>query len=288
MAFTLPMADAAKQFPKYTFVRALTPSAQKAAFHVRDAAGKDLCLKIVAPHNETERLFREIRAMQVIAHPNVVRLIEYTFSTTPGQQQHYLIEEFIDGKDLSDHLVAGKPWDLPRAHTFFAELCDGLAALNQHEIVHRDLKPHNIRVRPNGQPVIIDFGLARHLTLPDLTLTVQGARLGTPAYHSPEQFDGVKYDIDHRTDLFALGIIMYEALTGTMPFLASNMTIGQLRDAVCQGTKHLKSPQFLAVPERTRLIVAKLLEKDRARRPTDAGQVAVLLRKPPTTGAVKP
>ena len=88
---------------------------------------------------------------------------------------------------------------------FFASLCDGLAALKAKGIVHRDIKPQNIRVRSNGDPVIIDFGLARHLGLPDLTKTIQGARLGTPAYFAPEQFDGNRHDIDHRTDLFAVG-----------------------------------------------------------------------------------
>jgi eukaryotic-like serine/threonine-protein kinase len=278
--FTLSLDEAARQFPDYNFCRALTPSAQKAAFHVRDRDGNDLCLKIVSPDYERERLDREIRAMQSITHPNVVRLIEYTFSSRPGLQRHYIIEEFIAGQDLADHLRIGEPWEHVRASTFFAEVCDGLSALRQQGIVHRDIKPHNIRVRGDGRPVIIDFGLARHLALPDLTQTVDGARIGTPTYFAPEQFDGNKRDIDHRTDLFAVGILLFEALTGSRPFFTSpTMTIGELRDAVCQGSAHLRTPAFLALNERMRLLLSKLLEKDRARRPADAAQVAVLLRK---------
>lgn len=188
--FTIPLAHAAAMFPEYTFVRALTPSAQKAAFHVRDRHGHDLCLKIISPDYERDRLDREIQALQSLDHPNVVKLIEYTFSSKPGQQRHYLIEEFISGRDLKEILLPGRPWTLGNAGTFFAAVCDGLSALKNKEIVHRDIKPENIRVRPDGTPVLIDFGLARHLNLPDLTLTVLGAAIGTPLYFAPEQFDG--------------------------------------------------------------------------------------------------
>jgi len=127
--FTVPIAEAQTQFPDLVFVRPLTPSAQKAAFHVRDAAGVDLCLKIVSPNYERDRLDREIQAMQLIDHPNVVKLREYTFSSRACQQQrHYIIEEFIDGRDFAEHLPTGQRWDLQTACDFFAPLCDGLCA----------------------------------------------------------------------------------------------------------------------------------------------------------------
>ena len=128
---------------------------------------------------------------------------------------------------------------------FFSALCNGLFAMNEKGIVHRDIKPANIRVRPNGSPVIIDFGLSRHLNLPDLTQTIDGAAIGTPRYFAPEQFDGTKDDIDHRTDLFALGILLYEALTGESPFYNPQITTrGQFRQAVCESTVHLTKPSF--------------------------------------------
>ena len=278
--YVVPLAQATAMFPEYTFVCALTPSAQKAAFHVRDHAGQNLCLKIIAPNYERDRLDREILALQTLTHPNVVRLIEYTFSSRPGQHRHYIIEEFVEGQDLKDVLQRGNPWTARRVAEFFSTLSDGLLALKQNDIVHRDLKPENIRVRPDATPVIIDFGLARHLALPDLTYTIQGAAIGTPLYFAPEQFEGTKHDIDHRTDLFAFGILMYEALTGVPPFFHPTMTThAQLRHAVCETDVHLTKPAFLALDDRWRILVKRLLEKERAKRPSDAGQVGTILRK---------
>ena len=213
-------------------------------------------------------------------HPNVVKLIECTFSSKPGHHRHYLVEEFVDGRDLKDVLLPGKPWPLKDAATFFSAVCDGLSALKDKEIVHRDIKPENVRVRPDSTPVLIDFGLARHLNLPDLTQTVLGAAIGTPLYFAPEQFDGTKYDIDHRTDLFALGILLYEALTGEHPFYHSSMTtLAQLRQAVCESNVHLTRPSFLALDSKWRTLLGRLLEKDRSKRPAHAAQVGTIFRK---------
>jgi serine/threonine protein kinase len=278
--YIVPLAQAIAMFPEYTFVRALTPSAQKAAFHVRDQAGHNFCLKLIAPNYERDRLDREILALQTLTHPNVVRLIEYTFSSRPGHHRHYMVEEFVEGQDLKDVLQLGNPWAPRRVAQFFSALSDGLFALKQKEIVHRDLKPENIRVRPDETPVIIDFGLARHLALPDLTNTIQGAAIGTPLYFAPEQFDGTKHDIDHRTDLFAVGILIYEALSGVPPFFHPSMTtLAQLRHAVCETDVHLTKPAFLALDGRWRTLVKRLLEKERAKRPSDAGQLGTILRK---------
>jgi serine/threonine protein kinase len=280
MPYVVTIDEARARVPEYTFVRALTPSAQKAAFQVRDGAGQDLCLKLIAPNYERDRLDREILALQNLNHPSVARLIEYTFSSRPGQQRHFIVEEFIDGTDLRTHLVAGTAWDWPRVSRFFSSLADALMALKSQSIVHRDLKPENVRVRPNDSPVLIDFGLARHLSLPDLTNTLQGAAIGTPLYFAPEQFDGTKHDIDHRTDLFALGILMYESLTGESPFFHPAMAnVGQLRQAVCETEVHLTKAAYLALPNQWKILVKRLLEKDRSRRPADAGQVASILRK---------
>jgi len=278
MPFVVPLQQAQDDYPEYTFVQALTPSEQKAAFHVRDAGGQDLCLKIISPDYSMDRLTREILALQTISHPNVAAFKEYTFSTREGKQLHHLVEEFIPGDDLAAHLLPGKTWTRNRAATFFAAISDGLDALRQQSIVHRDLKPSNIRVRENGSPVIIDLGLARHLSLADITRTSDGAAIGTPLYFAPEQFQGTKHDIDHRTDLFAMGIMTYQALLGRHPFWRPNLAI-PLKDVVCDSDDHLSVSDFCMLPCQWQLVLGKLLAKERANRPSNAGQVATVLRR---------
>jgi eukaryotic-like serine/threonine-protein kinase len=275
--FSVPIEIARAEFPSFEFVSPLTPSEQKAAFHVR-REGKDFCLKIISPSYGMDRLQREVLAMQAIDHPNVVRLVEYEFSARQGAPKHYLIEEFVAGTDLSDALEAGRQWPLDRIISFFRPLCDGLEELAKRNIVHRDLKPSNIRIRTDGLPVIIDFGLARHLDMSSLTNTGFGARIGTPKYFAPEQFLGVRRDIDHRTDLYALGVLMYEAAVGAHPSLTSQtMTIDELSQAVCESDGFTQVKEFGLITPRLQSLIKRLLAKERSRRPSSAGVVANLL-----------
>jgi len=278
MPYIVPIGDAQAQFPDYSFVKALTPSEHKAAFHVRDGDGRDLCLKLIAPNYSVDRLNREIQALQNIDHPNVVVLVEYTYSSKHQQQRHYIIEQFVEGDDLTARLT-GQPWSRTKVASFFAALASGLEALRRAKVVHRDLKPNNIRVRHDDAPVIIDFGLARHLDLPDITKTAEGAAIGTPAYFAPEQFGGTKHDIEHRTDLFAFGVLLYEALIGQHPFFRPSRTWAELVRAVCQSDAHFTADSFVQLPKQWRLLVRKLLARQRADRPRTAGQVAAIINK---------
>lgn len=275
MPFNITIEDAKKQFPSLTFVKALTPSEQKAAFHVVDSEGNNLCLKIINPNYEIARLNREIHALQTVDHPNVAKLKEYVFSSKNGQQEHYMIEEYIEGSDMTS--ILGRVWNFSDVISFFSQLCDGLEALRKTHVVHRDLKPSNIRVRTTGEPVIIDFGLARILNLPDVTATIEGARIGTPTYFAPEQFRGTKRDIDHRTDLFALGVLMFKAITGTHPFFVESMTMKALEDAVCLSSDYKNNSVFRSLDVKIQLLINKLLEKERVNRPTCAEQVKKIL-----------
>lgn len=278
MVFIVPIDSARAQFPDYTFIAALTPSAQKSAFHVQ-RAGKDYCLKIIAPNQGLDRVQREVLAMQALDHTNVVKILEYEYSAKAGQVRHYMVEEFVAGDDLSAHFSPGQPWTLGKIAAVFAPLCDGLAALEDNRIVHRDLKPSNVRMRPDGSPVIIDFGLARMLDMASITATVDGAMIGTPRYFSPEQFRGSKRDIDHRTDLYALGVLLYEAAVGRHPSLQPGMqTMDELSDAVCTSESFVNDTTFKALTPRLQLTVRRLLEKERAKRPTSARIVAKVLK----------
>lgn len=278
MVFNVPIDSARAQFPDYEFVNALTPSAQKSAFHVR-RGGKDYCLKIIAPNQALDRVQREVLAMQSLDHPNVVKVLEYEYSAKAGRARHYMVEEFVAGDDLSAHMT-GHAWPIDKIVNVFAPLCDGLAALEANKIVHRDLKPSNVRMRPNGSPVIIDFGLARILDLASLTATIDGAMIGTPRYFSPEQFKGTKRDIDHRTDLYALGVLIYEAAVGGHPsFQAAMRTMDELSEAVCTSESYIENAAFKALAPRLQLLVRRLLEKERAKRPASSVIVAKMLRE---------
>jgi serine/threonine-protein kinase len=223
-----------------------------------------------------ERAQREVAAMQEIDHPNVVKLSEYVFSSKAGRTTHYMVEEFIRGHDLAQDIRPGQCWPLDQIKNVFGELCDGLSELRRHNIVHRDLKPNNIRIRETtGSPVIIDFGLARMLDLDSLTQT--GMKVGTPLYFSPEQCTGDKHSIDHRTDLYALGAIMFQAATGKHP-CHSAVTVEELFQAVCEGVKIAHDPEFASLPDGLKIIITRLLEKERSRRPPKAELVARLLR----------
>lgn len=279
MPFIVHIEEAKAEYPNYNFIKALSPSEQKAAFHVLDSDGNDLCLKIISPDYSMLRLQREIHALQSLHHPNVVGLKEYTFSSREARTRHYLIEEFIPGTDLTERLTGGTRWDYREVISFFLQLFDGLDSLRTANLVHRDLKPSNIRVRPNGTPVIIDFGVARHLDKTDITLTEQGAALGTPLYFAPEQFTGTKHDIEHRTDLFAAGIILHQALTGFHPFYHVGMHYNELLQSVCSSTDYLQFESFTSLPKQFQLLVSRLLEKNRARRPQSGAQVKAILQK---------
>ena len=275
--YTVSLDDAEKQFPEFSFISAMPPSAQKAAFHVKDREGHDVCLKLVSPDYEIGRLDREIQAMQNISHPNVVSLLEYTYSAKPNCYRHFLVEEFVEGSDLTASI--GSPWNGERAVSVFSQLLDGLEALHNIRVVHRDIKPSNIRMRPGDTPVLIDFGLARHLDLPDITETYVGAQIGTVRYFSPEQFTGNKHDIDTRTDLFAIGIVLYEALVGGHPFWRPSMTRVELQQAVCHSEDYRTTVEFRRLPDSWRILIERLLAKERFRRPYGASMVASMIRK---------
>ena len=134
MPYQVPLAKVQQDFPEFEVVRALTPSEQKAAFEVVDKQGQRLCLKLIAPNYDLGRLQREIQALQTLTHKNVVALKEYTFSSKGGQQNHYMLEDFIDGDDLTVSLSSPTLWGRSRASDFFAELCDGLGALGSKRL----------------------------------------------------------------------------------------------------------------------------------------------------------
>lgn len=172
-----------------------------------------------------ERFLREARSAAAIKHANVCPVLDV------GEDKGvpFLVMELLEGTPLSDVPEAGQPWPVGRAAALVRTLAVAVGELHQHGLVHRDLKPSNVMLRPDGTPVLMDFGLARSFTAQSRQLTATGAMIGTPAYMAPEQVRGDGQAIGPATDVYALGVILYELLTGTLPFAGPPIAVfGQI------------------------------------------------------------
>ena len=172
------------------------------------AIGRLVALKVLRVQGEEmrKRFEREARMIGRFQHPNIVTV--YDVGLHEGQP--FIAMEYIPGETLAEKILRQEPLHLSRRLEFIEELCDGLAYAHQRGVVHRDVKPANLIVhRESGRLKILDFGIARP-TVKDTGITQLGTRLGTPRYMAPEQVQG--FPVDQRTDVFAVGLVLYEAL----------------------------------------------------------------------------
>jgi eukaryotic-like serine/threonine-protein kinase len=184
----------------------------------KKVAVKVLNLDLCRDAGMVQRFVQEARAVNRIAHPNIIDV--FSFGTLPDGR-HYYVMEMIDGKSLAD-LLAERRLTTAEARRLLGQLCEGLGAAHAEGIIHRDLKPDNIFIAmpKHGEPFlkILDFGIAKLFSAEEaMTATRTGMPVGTPYYMSPEQIRAQK-NIDHRTDIYALGVMMFEIFTGQVPF----------------------------------------------------------------------
>jgi len=221
-----------------------------------------------------ERFTREVRLARQVSHPNVCRVFdigEISESGADGKTltHTFLTMEFVDGEDLASLLRRIGRLPMDKAVEMAHQLCAGLAAAHEHGIVHRDLKPANIMLDGRGRVRITDFGLA------GLTAEIEGdaPRAGTPAYMSPEQFAGAR--VTPKSDLFSLGLVLYEVFTGKRPFEASSIEeMARRRDEIAPIPPSQFVKELDPLVER---VILRCLEKDPRKRPASALQVAAAL-----------
>jgi serine/threonine-protein kinase len=214
------------------------------------------------------RFYPEARAAGGLNHPNIVTV----YDAGKAGDVVYMAMEYIQGVELRSLFTEGQPMGVAQALSIAAQVAEGLAYAHQAGVVHRDIKPANIMVVADGPVKITDFGIARMRASADLTQT--GVMLGSPKYMSPEQVIGKR--ADHRSDIFSLGVILYEMLTGTAPFSGENVTA--LMYQIVNFAPPAPSAVNRAVPEMLDFIVAKMLAKLLEERYQDARELARDLR----------
>ena len=216
------------------------------------------------------RFQHEARTASGINHPNICTIHE--IGEHNGQQ--FIVMEWLEGRTLAE-LIDGRPLKLENLLEYAIQVADGLQAAHAEGILHRDVKPANILVTDKGQVKILDFGIAT-LMGPSIDSSQPGLlRVGTAPYMSPEQVTGD--DLDHRSDLFSLGIVLYEMATARRPFVA-----GTIADITCLITEHTPEPARVLnpqVPEELDRIITKALEKNRKLRFQSAADLKVDLQR---------
>jgi serine/threonine protein kinase len=240
--------------------------------------GRDVALKIMPAEmardaDRLARFQREARAVAALNHPHIVTI----YSVEEAGGVHFLTMELVDGQPL-DRLIPASGLAIEQVVEIAGALADALSAAHEKGIVHRDLKPANVMVTNDGRVKVLDFGLAKDVSASENAevtrtaagVTQQGVVMGTPAYMSPEQVAGRA--IDHRTDIFSLGVMLHEMSTGRRPFEGSSLA--ELSSAILRDTPAPISEIRADLPSDLVRITRRCLEKDPRHRVQTARDVS--------------
>ncbi len=288
LKITVPerLAEGAVLASRYVIETLLGDGAMGAVYRARHIkVGRKFAVKVLhraltANAKMLRRFEREAELAGRLSHPNLIGVVDVG-ATDSGL--HYLVMEFAPGETLA-RLIDQAPMDEMRVIELARQLCDGLQAAHDAGLVHRDFKPENVIVEMDQSgreiPRIVDFGVAilRDPTAPETDdrgrLTTKGVVIGTPHYMAPEQALGAT--LDHRVDLFALGLICYEMLTGKLPFEGDGVDVARANMSADTPPMGMRVPTVIVDPV-LEAIVGKLLEKHPADRPPSASATRDLL-----------
>jgi tRNA A-37 threonylcarbamoyl transferase component Bud32 len=260
---------------KFAVIERIGQGGMATVFKVQDSFGDVFALKV--PHSHIfnipefrQRFLREAEIVKSLHHPNIVRMYDYSLGedyTIP-----YIAFEFVTGMTLKQFIEKNPALAIKRAAGFIIDIASALSYAHSKGVIHRDLKPENIMVGKSFEIKLMDLGIARATDSQKLTRT--DATLGTPGYIAPEQIES--REIDHRCDLYSLGIMLYELLTAKLPFVSA--------EPINVILMHLKEPpppprlHNAHIPVALEDIVLKLLEKDPANRIQTADELIAVLK----------
>ncbi|MCJ7680964.1 MAG: protein kinase, partial [Candidatus Aminicenantes bacterium] len=273
---------------RYEIIEELGKGGMGKVYRVEDKKIKEeVALKLLKPEiasdkKTIERFSNELKMARKIVHKNVCRM--YDINEEKGN--HFITMEYVSGQDLKGMIRQSRQLTIGTSISIAKQICDGLTEAHKIGIVHRDLKPSNIMIDKGGDAHIMDFGIAR--SLKEKGITGAGVMIGTPEYMSPEQVEGK--EVDQRSDIYSLGIIMYEMLTGRVPFEGdSPFTIGIKHKSEIPDPPVKINPR---ISDDLNRLILKCLEKDKEKRYESAAEVRADLESiekgMPTTERVIP
>jgi len=230
------------------------------------AIGSKVAIKMLHPEYATrktvvERFFNEARSVNLIGHDNIVKILDFAVT---GEGRHYFVMEFLHGVPLQALLKPGRPLPLERTGPILLQCCRALQAAHERGIVHRDFKPDNVfLVEQAGRRDVVklvDFGIAKLAAESGGGMTQPGTVMGTPAYMSPEQAAG-ETTLDARSDLYSVGVTMFQMATGKLPFADAGPSFGKILIAHLQQPPPMPRSIEPQVPEELERIILRTLEK---------------------------
>ena len=215
------------KFGRYQLLRQLGEGGMGSVFLAEDTLlERQVALKLPHIDNDSDpqlvtRFYREAKAAATLNHPHLCAV--HDVGEIDGN--HFLTMEYVEGKSLAELLKAGEKWTDRQIVEFIKKIASALHEAHQRGVIHRDLKPANIMINHRGEPVVTDFGLAQKQDGDKTQITLQGQILGTPAYMSPEQLEGDLEQIGPASDIYSLGVMMFELLTGQRPFKGPTVAV---------------------------------------------------------------